>query len=55
MKSHFKDMRPGDEIVIKRGALKDKKAIIDRIEKKHLRLILKEIGMVVMAKTIDLE
>src|SRR5680860_1632990 len=38
---------PGDEITINKGALKDKKAIIQKIGKRRMRLVLPNLGFIV--------
>ncbi len=43
----------GDEITIERGLLKNQRAVVERIQKKKLRLVLKDIGMVVSARFKD--
>lgn len=45
---------PGNEIIIKKGLFKDLEGIIQRVEKKELSLILKDMGVVVHAKIKEL-
>ncbi|QXP50766.1 UpxY family transcription antiterminator [Cellulophaga sp. HaHa_2_1] len=44
---------PGDEILIKNGLLKDKKAIIQEIGKKRMRLALPGLNIIINAKIKD--
>ncbi|QWX83317.1 UpxY family transcription antiterminator [Cellulophaga sp. HaHaR_3_176] len=44
---------PGDEILIKNGLLKDKKAIIQEIGKKRLRLAIPGLSIIINAKIKD--
>lgn len=44
---------PGDEITINRGALKDKKAIIQEVGKKRMRLVLPHLGFTVNVEIKD--
>ena len=41
----------GDEIVIKKGVLRNQKAIIQHVDRKYMRLVLKNLGIIVQAKT----
>lgn len=45
--------RVGDEIIIERGVFKNQKALVERVKKKKLRLVLKDIGMIVTASFKD--
>ena len=44
------DLSPGDKITIANGSFKGKDAIVSEIGKKRLRLVLKNLGMVVNVK-----
>lgn len=44
---------PGDEITINSGALKDKKAIIQKIGKKRMRLVMPHLGFTVNVEIKD--
>lgn len=46
-------MVPGQEILIEKGMFKDKRAVVKEVGKKRLRLILKDLGIVVNAKIIE--
>ena len=48
-----KQYRPGDDVTIASGPLKDKKAVIHEIGAKTMRLVLKELGVVVVASIRD--
>lgn len=43
----------GDEITLTRGAFKDQKAVVERVDKKQLRMIMKSLGVVVVARLKD--
>lgn len=43
-------MVPGQEIVIEKGLFKDKRAVVKEVGKKRLRLVLKDLGIMVNAK-----
>lgn len=43
-------LAPGQEITIGKGLLKDRKAVIQKMGKTRMRLILRELGVVVTAK-----
>lgn len=42
---------PGAEITIKKGPFKNREAVVKEVDNKRLRLVLKQLGVVVIAKT----
>ncbi|MEO9894573.1 UpxY family transcription antiterminator [Aurantibacter sp.] len=46
----LENYKPGDEVTIKSGPLKDKKGVLQRIDSKYSRIILKDMGILVTAK-----
>ena len=49
----IENLLPGDRVVIKSGALKDREAIIKKVGPKRIRLLLVDLGCSVTAKTKD--
>ena len=47
-------LKPGDEVVLKSGKMKDKKAVIQQAGNKKLKLILKEVGWTLTVNVQDL-
>ena len=47
------DLNPGDEMTIPRGSFKGQKAVISKVEKNRLQLILRELGATVHVKIND--
>lgn len=48
-------LTPGDEITIPKGKLKNQKGVVKEVGKKRIKLILKELGLVVSIKLQDVE
>lgn len=46
-------LTPGDRLTIVGGSFKGKEAVVEKIGKKRLRLILKDLGLVVNVRVID--
>ena len=47
------DLSPGDRINIANGSFKGREAIVQKVGKKRLRLVLKDLGMVVNARITE--
>ena len=47
-------LKPGDNIMIKRGAFKNKEAIVQKIGKKRCKLVLSSIGILLEAKISEI-